>query len=87
MKTYDLLEINGWTVECESPFEIRHNDGSFATGQAARMVNDSLSSELDLDRISMNRIIEAAERSNWMPEEYCMNDWVSDVCKFLREGK
>jgi hypothetical protein len=33
-----LLEKNGWTVECESPFEIRHEDGSFATGQAAMLV-------------------------------------------------
>jgi hypothetical protein len=33
-----LLEENGWTVECESPFEIRHEDGSFATGQAAQIV-------------------------------------------------
>jgi len=33
-----FLESLGWTVECQSPFEIRHTDGSFATGQAARMV-------------------------------------------------
>lgn len=33
-----LLEKLGWTVECESPFEIRHEDGSFATGQAAHVV-------------------------------------------------
>ncbi len=25
----------GWTIECESPLEIRHTDGSFATLQAA----------------------------------------------------
>jgi len=34
----ELLEKNGWVVECESPFEVRHEDGSFATGQAAEMV-------------------------------------------------
>jgi hypothetical protein len=33
-----LLEADGWTVECKSPFEIRHKDGSFATGQAADAV-------------------------------------------------
>jgi len=33
-----LLEKHGWTLECESPFEIRHEDGSFATGQAADIV-------------------------------------------------
>lgn len=33
-----MLGLKGWTVECYSPFEIRHEDGSFATGQAANMV-------------------------------------------------
>jgi hypothetical protein len=33
-----LLEDNGWTVECESPLEIRHEDGSFATLNGADMV-------------------------------------------------
>lgn len=37
-----LLEENGWTIECESPFEIRHTDGSFATEQAAWIVLDEL---------------------------------------------
>jgi hypothetical protein len=32
-----FLESLGWTVECHSPFEIRHQDGSFATMQAAQM--------------------------------------------------
>lgn len=38
----NLLGANGWAVECESPFEIRHEDGSFATGQAAKIVLDFL---------------------------------------------
>lgn len=33
-----LLNLHGWTVECKSPFEIRHEDGSFATLQAADVV-------------------------------------------------
>lgn len=33
-----LLEKHGWTVECYSPFEVRHEDGSFATGQAAQVL-------------------------------------------------
>ena len=37
-----MLDKNGWTLECESPFEIRHEDGSFATGQAARIVMEHL---------------------------------------------
>lgn len=34
----EFLEIRGWTVECCSPFEIRHEDGSFATQNAAKIV-------------------------------------------------
>lgn len=37
-----LLQESGWTVECESPFEIRHDDGSFATENAAKAVVFSL---------------------------------------------
>lgn len=34
----DILESEGWTVECESPLELRHADGSFASGAAAEIV-------------------------------------------------
>lgn len=37
-----LLEDNGWTVECESPLEIRHVEGSFASGLAADLVLEAL---------------------------------------------
>lgn len=40
-----LLENNGWEVECESPFEIRTKDGSFASGEAAQIVLDSIKYE------------------------------------------
>lgn len=41
-----LLEYNGWVVECESPFEIRHEDsGSFATGRAADIIARQLEQE------------------------------------------
>lgn len=33
-----MLKSAGWTVECLSPLEIRHTDGSFATKQAALIV-------------------------------------------------
>ncbi len=42
---YKLLEANGWEVECESPFEIRTKDGSFASGEAAQIVLADLKSE------------------------------------------
>tara|TARA_R110001606_G_scaffold379561_1_gene539665 strand:+ start:962 stop:1135 length:174 start_codon:yes stop_codon:yes gene_type:complete len=43
----EILEDNGWIIECESPFEIRHEDGSFATGQAANIVLYFLKPEED----------------------------------------
>lgn len=42
-----LLEDNGWEVECQSPFEIRTKDGSFASGEAAHIVLCDLKSERD----------------------------------------
>jgi hypothetical protein len=42
MKYEKLLKDNGWEIECEHPFEIRHEDGSFATMQAAKIVLDDL---------------------------------------------
>lgn len=40
-----LLEHFGWTIECESPLEISHEDGSFASGQAADMVAHCVENE------------------------------------------
>lgn len=34
----EVLEKHGWTIDCMSPFEIRHEDGSVATKGAAYMV-------------------------------------------------
>lgn len=33
-----VLKDNGWEIQCEHPFEIRHEDGSYASGQAAHIV-------------------------------------------------
>jgi hypothetical protein len=41
---------------------------------------------IDLDEESWRSIKQAASESTWMPKEYMMNDWVSDVCRFLRDG-
>lgn len=38
----DILKFYGWTNVCISPFEIEHDDGSFASGQAARITLSSL---------------------------------------------
>ena len=42
---FALLEANGWEVECQSPFEIRTKDGSFASGEAANIVLNDLKYE------------------------------------------
>jgi len=44
----ELLKENGWDVECESPFEIRYEDGgAFASGLAADIVLDYYKHERD----------------------------------------
>lgn len=41
-----LLEADGWEIECESPFEIRHIEtGSFASGLAANVILGALVNE------------------------------------------
>lgn len=40
---------------------------------------------MDLDAIDWASILQAASESTWMPPEYMRNDWVADVCAFLRE--
>lgn len=41
----------------------------------------------DLDKMSWDAIKLAAKESGWIPKEYFMNDWVSDVCSFLRNRR
>jgi hypothetical protein len=50
MTDTELLEKYGWVVECESPFEIRHNDGSFASIQGADCVLDSCKREENFEK-------------------------------------
>jgi hypothetical protein len=40
----------------------------------------------NLDYGTIARLHEAARKSNWIPPEYYMNDWVSDCATFLKEG-
>lgn len=41
---------------------------------------------IDVSATDWAAIQEAASQSTWMPPEYMRNDWVDDVCRFLREG-
>jgi len=40
------IEREGWVMECESPLELRHEDGSFASGMAANIVLDDLDEDM-----------------------------------------
>ena len=59
-KEIKLLERNGWIIECESPFEIRHEDGSFATMFAAVTVLE----ELQREDNEANKTIKSLEELN-----------------------
>jgi hypothetical protein len=41
----------------------------------------------DLDDVDWKAIKKAADESAWMPPEYMRNEWVSDVCAFLRDPR
>lgn len=41
---------------------------------------------IDLDKADFKALCAAALESSWMPPEYMRNDWISDCCRFLREG-
>ena len=42
--------------------------------------------EINLVEIFWDNLCNAAKESNWIPGDYCSNDWVSDCCCFLRNG-
>lgn len=39
---------------------------------------------IDLDQRMWNSIKQAANEAKWMPPEYMMNEWVADVCHWLK---
>jgi hypothetical protein len=51
----EFLLARGWTVECESPFEIHHEEtGGFATGYAAELVIERLMEKEEEDDSECN---------------------------------
>ena len=42
---------------------------------------------IDLTCVGWEAIQDAAAESPWIPPQYFQNDWVSDVCSFLREPR
>lgn len=71
------LQETGWTVECQSPLEIRHEDGSFASGQAAQIVIDSLESEAaeELRRRTLIRLDAVASLARNVGDSYSRQLW------------
>lgn len=54
-KTEARLTLEGWEVECEHPLELRHADGSFASGQAAHLVIEHLQDSSDFSPDSTDK--------------------------------
>lgn len=82
-----LLEL----LACKAEVFDDGTDG--ADAESARSVAQELRALLvkpeenviDLDALDWRSIQQAASESKWMPLEYMRNEWVSDVCTFLRE--
>jgi hypothetical protein len=49
-ESLEILDRNGWSVDCESPFEISRPDGTFARYEAADRVVHSLLIEDSLEK-------------------------------------
>lgn len=57
-----------------------------AAATEAREVLSGLRQILDLDKADMETLNQAASESKWMPLDYMRNDWMADLCAFLRNG-
>lgn len=61
--------------------------GSEAIAKRIRLALDGEPVEyIDLTNVAWRQIQQAAAESKWIPPEYYGNDWVADVCDFLRTG-
>lgn len=69
-----ILEVNGWSITCESPFEIEHEDGSLATGQAAYSVLNEL--KFDDNRVKC-KVITSFNQNDFEErlEEFLVDDF------------
>ncbi len=43
-----VLKKFGWSIDCQSPFDISHIDGSYATGQGAYIILEALKEQFNL---------------------------------------
>ena len=72
-----LMEKDGWTVVCESPFEIENVDGSVATGYGAKIIEmsyeeDDLVSQIPIEGI-LGVLLTSLE-GKITPRWLCMNE-------------
>ena len=73
----DILEEDGWTIDCESPFEIsREDDNSFARGAAAYYVLDFL----HMDNVKEPKQYDSVAKllADTIPEKDLRN-WIEDL--------
>lgn len=79
------LAAHGWTLECESPFEIRHDaSNSFASGMAAHLVLASLQEDPGPDAASEQSATSALES---MTELCQLADRVEKLMKLTEASK
>lgn len=76
----ELLESNGWEVECESPFEIRTKDGSFASGQAAIIVLSQLREDIATKEVETFEAL-----YDLLNQIVCSLRYIPDVPEFHKE--
>lgn len=71
MKTEQLLAHHGWTLECESPLEIRHeSSNSFASGYAAALIVDMLTGPESALQVYASASASAPPVAGWpLPDE------------------
>lgn len=68
-KTEKILDELGWSVDCESPLELSHEDGSSATGQAADYLVGSLMEEYEWE----NKVQEEVDCYNMIRYSHFIN--------------
>jgi len=80
-KDIELLKLNGWIVECESPFEISKSETeSFASNEAAEQILNSLKSEFDIEKtIIIETAIKFIENYNESNRDFKKIDSYIDV--------
>lgn len=69
-----FIEDQGWTIVCESPLELSHEDGSFASMQAAKLALSQLNEEF-LDENPSYREV---------PEDNSLDDQESKIAELVR---